>query len=133
MFAYFRISESSPNMPNLIAAVLGVYEQISSHFKAGDYDYECNCHDCPDPGTDLGCISIGEGPVIVCIANQRGGAETLAEAFVHELSHRFAGSDDFSYCKSGPGCAELTPDKAIGNATSYNLFAADAWLHKMGA
>jgi hypothetical protein len=125
LFDYFRISASNPNKADLIAAILGVYRQIFSHFDAGDVDYECNCNDCPNPSSDLGCTLQGKGPIVLCIANaERVGG--YSDIIVHELSHRYAGTDDFSYCE--PTCADLTPDKAIGNASSYKYFAFEAWL-----
>jgi hypothetical protein len=127
LFNWFGISASNPNKADFVAAILGVYGQISSHFNAGDYDYECNCHDCPDPSVDLGCTSIGQGPITVCMANQHGGTPGTAATIVHEMSHRFPGLDDYSYCE--PTCVNLAPDKAIGNAASYKEFASEAWLH----
>jgi hypothetical protein len=128
----FSIEASNQNKADLIALILGVYRQLLSHFDAGDYTYECNCNDCPDPEIDLGCTSPGQGPIIICVANLQpfgGIVPTLvSDTIVHEFSHRFAGTDNFSYCQSG-SCSDLTSDKAIGNATSYEDFAREAWLH----
>lgn len=128
----FGIKSTNINKPDLVAAILATYGKLSSHFSAGDCDYECNCTDCPHPGTDLGCTSPGEGPVIVCIGNLQPsdlGVPTgnMKDIIVHEFSHRFGGTSDFSYCE--PSCRDLPSDQGIGNAESYAEFAAEAFRH----
>jgi hypothetical protein len=124
---YFSISSSNQNKDDLVAAILGVYSQLSSHFTAGDYDYDCSCSPlCPSNA--IGCTVPGDGPIQLCLDNPPPSFGGLTSAgpgvIVHEMSHRFAGTDDLSYC---PGtCAGLSSDQAIGNAESYSLFAVEA-------
>jgi len=125
---YFSISASNQNKDDLVAAILGVYGQLSSHFAAGDYDYNCSCSWlCPRKAS--GCTDIGAGPIELCVENLSSiGGIPLAGpgVIVHELSHRFAGTDDLSYCPT-VSCRDLTSGQAIGNAESYKMFALQAW------
>jgi len=123
----FRFFGTRTN-PDMIAAILNVYQVIASHLAAGDCDYDCSCQTCPDPGVDTGCSLPGEGSIIICVrAFQIGsGPETI----IHEFSHRFAYTDDFMYCDAYSGCQGIRPDIALGNASSYGWFAEDLYARQ---
>lgn len=126
---YFMTSTPS------ISSIQSVFNSVDSEFSDNDYTYECE-EDCPsnDNGyTWSGIVgALTSSHIHLCMNNFRSRSnECLARTIVHEFTHRYAGTGDNGYCKSGCGyssCpASLTPANALTNADSYACFAYELW------
>jgi hypothetical protein len=126
---YFMTSTPS------VARILHVLDQVEIEFRDNDYTYECedDC-DSEDNGyTWSGIIgAITSSHIHLCMTNFRNRSnECLARTIVHEFTHRYAGTDDNGYCKTGCGYSscpsDLTPDDALENADSYACFVYELW------
>lgn len=122
---------SSPD----ISAIQSVFNSVDSEFSDNDYTYECE-EDCKS--NDNGYTTIGfwgaltSAHIHICMNNFRSRSnECLARTIVHEFTHRYAGTDDNGYCKSGCGYSScpssLTAAKALQNADSYACFAYELY------
>lgn len=122
---------TSPN----VSGILGVFNTVNAEFAANDYTYECeeDCESTDNGYTWSGLVgALTSSHIHLCMNNFRSRPnECLARTIVHEFTHRYAGTDDNGYCKSGCGdsqCpADLTPDKALDNADSFACFAHELW------
>ena len=124
---YFRTS--SPDLTRIRA----VYQAIADEFADNDYTYECE-DDCDaNAYTWSGLVGVlTQAHIHLCMNNLRGNANTcIARSIVHEMSHRYAGTDDIAYCHTGcsfaPCPTSLTADQALNNAGSYGSFAWELW------
>jgi hypothetical protein len=126
---YFMTSTPS------IARILHVLDQVEVEFRDNDYTYECedDCDSDDNGYTWSGVLgAITSSHIHLCMTNFRSRSnECLARTIVHEFTHRYAGTDDNGYCKTGCGyssCpADLTPDNALENADSYACFVYELW------
>jgi hypothetical protein len=126
---YFMTSTPS------ISAIQSVFNAVQSEFADNDYTYECE-ESCPS--TDNGYTWSGivgaltSSHIHLCMNNFRSRSnECLARTIVHEFTHRYAGTSDNGYCKSGCGYSScpssLTAPNALANADSYACFAYELW------
>lgn len=110
-----------------IAKILRVLDKLDVEFKDNDYTYECE-YDCDAKDyayTTAGLAgSIVQAHIHLCMNKLKGFNELncTAATIVHEMTHRYAGTDDHAYCNdcndgSCPG--SLTADDALDNADSY--------------
>lgn len=122
---------STPDM----AAIRPVFDSVDTEFSDNDYTYECE-EDCPsnDNGyTWSGIVgALTAAHIHLCMNNFRSRSnECLARTIVHEFTHRYAGTSDNGYCKTGCGYSTcpsgLTPAQALANADSYACFAYELW------
>jgi len=124
--------------PNL-AKLLSVLDKVDAEFRANDYTYECreDCASTLNGETWSGFIgALTSAHIKICMNNFRSRTnECLARTIVHEFTHRYADTDDHSYCKTGCGydqCrADLTPEKALNNADSFACFVYEMWPMKL--
>jgi hypothetical protein len=121
-----------------IAAMLRVLDKVDVEFRANDYTYECedDCASNDNGYTWSGIVgSITQSHIHLCIPKFRSPTgdknDCLARTIVHEFTHRYAGTDDHGYCKSGCGYSScpstMTPDQALENADSYACFVYELW------
>jgi lysine-specific metallo-endopeptidase family protein len=126
---YFMTSTPS------VARILHVLDQVEVEFRDNDYTYECedDCDSDDNGYTWSGLLgAMTSSHIHLCMTNfQSRSNECLARTIVHEFTHRYAGTDDNGYCKTGCGYSscpsDLTPDKALENADSYACFVYELW------
>jgi hypothetical protein len=118
-----------------IATMLNVFDAVDSEFGDNDYTYECE-EDCPsnDNGYTWSGLAgvLTQAHIHLCMNNFRSKPNAcLARTIVHEFTHRYGGTGDHGYCKSGCGydsCpSSLTAAKALENADSYACFAYELY------
>ena len=118
-----------------VAKILRVFDKVDAEFRDNDYTYECeeDCKSDDNGYTWSGFVgALTSSHIHLCMNNFRSRSnECLARTIVHEFTHRYAGTDDNGYCKTGCGyssCpAGLTADDALENADSHACFAYELW------
>jgi hypothetical protein len=139
-----------------LGKILAIFDKLEAEFRANDYTYECEddkkndrCKPPPDsPAMAMAKAAHGytwsgalgavtQAHIHLCMNSVRDNKtnECVASTMVHELSHRYAGTDDHAYCNfcNDESCPSgLTTDDALENADSYSGFAYKLWPMTVG-
>jgi hypothetical protein len=131
-----------------LRGILKVFDKLDAEFRANDYTYECEdvdendrCKSVPDSsrmakaahgytwGGILGALTGSH--IHLCMNTVRDKDNVcVASTIVHEMSHRYAGTDDNAYCNfcDDADCPkELSAEDALENADSFSAFAYKLW------
>jgi len=139
---YFMTSSPNPG------SILKIFDELDAEFRANDYTYECEddekndrCKRVPDSstmakaahgytwGTFLGAIT--QAHIHLCMNTVSGqDNDCVASTIIHEMSHRYEGTEDHAYCNfcDEQECPkELSASDALDNADSFSAFAYKLW------
>jgi hypothetical protein len=113
-----------------VSTILSVLNKLNAAFTANDYTYECE-DDCDASDGDAYTRPYMPWGRIHLCSNLLGSRsnEYIAEAILHEFTHKYAKTGDPLYCNIGcsaeccPCGSGLSAKDALDNADSYACFA----------